>query len=169
MTDDPYISKNQISLAGEFAVLSRLALHGFDANMTLGNTKSVDILLSHPETGRMAKLEVKTHLNNRPYDSQDFGHVVGHWKLSKKNEDIIDKDLFYCFVAIRDDHHFDFYIVPSDRVAKFAREAHLYWLSRDSSRSDTDLRSFMLGERGREYPIDTPFAEDCHSRWDLLR
>jgi len=44
------ISKNQISLAGEFAVLSQLALHGFDANLTLGNTKGVDILLSNSET-----------------------------------------------------------------------------------------------------------------------
>jgi hypothetical protein len=40
------ISKNQVSLAGEFAVLSQLALRGFDANMTLGNTKGVDILVS---------------------------------------------------------------------------------------------------------------------------
>jgi len=34
------LSKNSVSLAGEFAVLSKLALHGYDANMTLGNTKN---------------------------------------------------------------------------------------------------------------------------------
>ena len=38
------ISHNQVSLAGEFAVLSQLALRGYDANLTLGNTKGVDIL-----------------------------------------------------------------------------------------------------------------------------
>ncbi len=58
------LSNNSISLAGEFAVLSQLALRGFDANMTLGNTKGVDILLSHQETGKMAKVEVKTHHRN---------------------------------------------------------------------------------------------------------
>ena len=37
---------NRTALAGEFAVLSQLALCGYDANMTLGNTKSVDILVA---------------------------------------------------------------------------------------------------------------------------
>ena len=59
------ISKNQIALAGEFAVLSQLSLHGFDANLTLGNTKGVDILVSNPETGSMKRLEVKTHTHNK--------------------------------------------------------------------------------------------------------
>jgi hypothetical protein len=42
------INSNSISLAGEFAVLSHLALRGYDANMTLGRTKGVDILVSDP-------------------------------------------------------------------------------------------------------------------------
>ena len=42
------INTNSISLAGEFAALSQLALRGYDANMTLGRTKSVDILVSNP-------------------------------------------------------------------------------------------------------------------------
>lgn len=33
------LSNNSIALAGEFAVLSQLTLYGYDANMTLGNTK----------------------------------------------------------------------------------------------------------------------------------
>jgi len=37
------IPNNSVSLAGEFAVLSQLALRGYDANMTLGHTKGVDI------------------------------------------------------------------------------------------------------------------------------
>jgi hypothetical protein len=32
------INSNSVSLAGEFAVLSQLALRGLDANMTLGRT-----------------------------------------------------------------------------------------------------------------------------------
>ena len=42
------INRNSVSLAGEFAALSQLALRGYDANMTLGRTKSVDILVSNP-------------------------------------------------------------------------------------------------------------------------
>ena len=44
------ITRNSVSLAGEFAALSQLALRGYDANMTLGRTKSVDILVSNPAT-----------------------------------------------------------------------------------------------------------------------
>ncbi len=44
-------NKNSFALAGEFAVLSELALRGYDANMTLGHTKGVDILVSNPRTG----------------------------------------------------------------------------------------------------------------------
>ena len=47
------ISPNSVSLAGEFAALSRLTLWGYDANMTLGRTKSVDILISNPSTNQL--------------------------------------------------------------------------------------------------------------------
>jgi hypothetical protein len=47
----------RLSLAGEFAVLSQLALRGKDTNLILGQ---IDILNSDPETDGMLKLEVKT-------------------------------------------------------------------------------------------------------------
>ena len=40
-------------LAGEYAVLSQLMLKGFDAGLTLGKTKSIDILAHYPETGKI--------------------------------------------------------------------------------------------------------------------
>ena len=40
-------NNNQVSLAGEFAVLSQLFFRGFDASLTLGNTKGVDISGRH--------------------------------------------------------------------------------------------------------------------------
>jgi hypothetical protein len=42
-------SNHHTSIAGEFAVLCQLALRGYDANMTVGRTKSVDILVSVPD------------------------------------------------------------------------------------------------------------------------
>jgi len=164
------ISKNQIALAGEFSVLSQLALRGYDANMTLGNTKSVDILLSHPETKTMYKLEVKTHFDNNSYTSKDFGFIESHWRMGDKHESIIDPLLFYCFVSVaKSTHSFDFYIIPSERVAKFIRESHQYWLNGDSARKDSQMRSFMLGRKGEEYRIDMPLVDDYKGRWDLLK
>src|SRR3989338_6268462 len=101
--------KARVSLAGEFAVLSQLALQGKDANMTLGNTKGVDILVSDPITGKMLKLEVKTNYRNEPRSevarSEIFGDVLNcsGWILKKGNgnyDEKKDSNLFYCFVNI---------------------------------------------------------------------
>jgi hypothetical protein len=163
------ISRNQVALAGEFAVLSQLALNGFDANLTLGNTKSVDILLSNPETGVMRRLEVKTHSHNRVYNNKDFGQVVGQWRMSDKHESIRDEDLFYCFVSIQDDsNQFEFYVVPSAVVADFVTMSHKRWLQNEAKRRDNPMRSFMLGSNEFEYPVSMPRVEEYKRRWDLL-
>lgn len=88
------INKNSISLAGEFAVLSQLALRGYDANLTLGHTKNVDILVSHPETGKMYKLEVKTnYLSSRSAGSSSklyrMGILTGRLRAYEREEDLI--------------------------------------------------------------------------------
>ncbi len=46
-------------------MLSQLALYGYDANMTLVRTKSVDILASDPKTDKFYQIEVKTKLDTR--------------------------------------------------------------------------------------------------------
>lgn len=164
------ISKNQISLAGEFAVLSQLAIHGFDANLTLGNTKGVDIILSDPDTKKMRRLEVKTHSHNRPYTSKDVGYIACQWRMSDKHEQLNDEDLFFCFVSIQDhSEQFEFYIVPSAVVRDFVTNSHRYWLSGKSSRRDNPMRTFQLGSNQHEYTKPMPMIEDYRRRWDLLK
>jgi hypothetical protein len=164
------ISKNQISLAGEFAVLSQLALRGFDANMTLGNTKGVDILVSHPETESMYRLEVKTTTNSRPYRSATFGNIVGSWRMGEKHEKNVDHKLFYCFVSIaRNTQSFDFFVVPSLVVSKFVTESHRYWLGVDPKHRDSRIRLFLLGNKDDSHPFEMPAAEDYRAKWDLLK
>ncbi|MDP3696553.1 MAG: hypothetical protein Q8R55_00805 [Candidatus Taylorbacteria bacterium] len=137
------MNKNAQSLAGEFAVLSQLALREMDANMTLGYTKNVDILVSNPKTGRMYKLEVKTS-RNKPTRTRLFGNTLD-WQMSKKHENIMDRDLFYCFVNISGEGNvFRFFVVPSTVVARYVKEQHQYYLKDKSSRKDTDRREFRL-------------------------
>src|SRR5258708_8330515 len=90
------LNKNSVSIAGEYAVLSQLAARGYDANMTLGRTKGVDILVSDPNSGRMLQLEVKT---NRGWL---YGrNTLLFWKylcdliLAENNERIRDGNIFY--------------------------------------------------------------------------
>ena len=167
------MNKNSISLAGEFAVLSQLALRGYDANMTLGQTKSVDILASDPKNLKMYKLEVKTnHRNTRPQVSKIFGKIVSGWIMNKKIESIIDPDLFYCFVNIeKQSNTFKFYIVPSKVVAKYVKEEHQLYLDvkkqENKKVADTPIRMFRIGLKDEQYAIDTPTVEQYENNWEF--
>ncbi len=165
------LNKNSVSLAGEFAVLSQLTLRGFDANMTLGHTKGVDILASDPNTGKMFKVEVKTSFAGRPSHSKLFGHTLA-WMMTEKHESISDPNLFYCFVNIeKQTNIFRFFIVPSEIVAKYVKEQHQFWLNRNSGLTkkeiDIPMRQFRIGVDEGEYQIPTPLAKDCENKWEF--
>ncbi|MDO8518287.1 MAG: hypothetical protein Q7S26_03295 [bacterium] len=177
----------QVSLAGEFAVLSQLALRGKDANMTLGNTKGVDILISDPVTGKMFKLEVKTNYRkkrrNEEANSRIFGIVLScsGWILKKKNGDYDEKknaNLFYCFVNItKETKQCRFFVVPAKVVAKYVRdEFRLYQQEKKKEgkeAKDVGMRQFRLGfceykykgEHEKKYKIETPLVEDYEDNW----
>lgn len=166
------INKNAVSLAGEFAVLSQLSLRGFDANMTLGQTKGVDILVSDPETGRMLKLEVKTdYLGARAKGGKSklFGNFVSAWVMNEKHERIVDPNLFYCFVNIADDtKRFRYFIVPSRVVATYVAKQHRIWLDADPRHSRTNaIRNFRIGMQGQRYALKTPLESQYEDNWNF--
>ena len=168
------VSANSVSLAGEFAVLSQLALRGYDANMTLGHTKSVDILVSNPVNGKMYQLEVKTNLRNADQTSESkvHGKFLSDWMMSKKHENISSPTLFYCFVNIsKNTSLFKFYIVPSKVVAEYVKEQHVLWLAEKKKEGkkvkNLDVRIFRIGIRDEKYPIATPLAEEYENNWQF--
>lgn len=170
------INKNSVSLAGEFAVLSQLALLGYDANMTLGHTKSVDILVSDPKTNKLYQLEVKTNYINdkkKPSVSKIHGKAVCDWIMSKKHEDVDVPTLFYCFVNIsKNTNLFKFYIVPSKVVARYIKEEHQLWIDEKKKEAkkvkyDTDMRLFRMGIKDEKYLIKTPTVEEYENNWDF--
>ncbi len=166
---------NAVSLAGEFAVLSQLALRGYDANITLGRTKGVDILVSHPGTKKMYRLEVKTKYRTSLKElhvSKVHGTVKGGWMMGKKHESLIDPFLFYCFVIISEAKSaFQFYIVPSRVVARYVKEQHEHWLREKKKErkkvKNTKMRVFQIGFRGNKYRVTTPLAERYENNWEF--
>ncbi len=169
-TDNLKVSPNSVALAGEFAVLSQLALRGYDANMTLGRTKNVDILVSNPK-GMMYKLEVKSNLRDireEPSNSKIFGKYISDWIMHKKQEEIIDDNLFYCFVNIGNPgNKFRFFIVHSEVVARYIKEQHQYWLKQTPQGKDGPMRLFRIGLRSEKYVIPTPAMEDYENNWSF--
>jgi hypothetical protein len=169
------INKNSVSLAGEFAVLSQLALRDYNANMTLGNTKGVDILVSDPRTNKMYQLEVKTNFKNsrnKPSVSKIHGKAVSAWIMKEENGKTENPNLFYCFVNIsKDTNSFKYYIIPSKVVAKYIREECDLWIKVKTKQGDkfkiTEMRNFRLGVADEKYPIETPIAEQYENNWDF--
>lgn len=167
------ISRNSVGIAGEHAVLSQLALHGFNAGMTLGQTKNIDILVHDPENGARYELEVKTNLEARkkPSKSPIFGRFVTDWQMTAKHENISSPSLFYCFVHINycpgnDTPTIRFFIVPSSVVSSYVRKQHALWLSDDPKRNNTDRRLFRIGLTNETpVPLPAPLASNYENNW----
>ena len=166
------IPPNSVALAGEFAALSRLALWGYDASMTLGRTKNVDILVSNPGTNQLYQLEVKTKLNRnkRPPVSKLFGRYLTDWIMNKKHESIFRPELWYCFVTIGlDSKILRYFIVPSVVVAKYVRVQHRLWLNTTPNGKDGPMRLFRIGFNGVKYKIPTPTVEQYEDNWEFKK
>lgn len=166
------ISRNSVGLAGEFAVLSHLELRGFNAGMTLGQTKSIDILVHDPESGARYELEVKTNLEARSSTSKSrlFGRFVTDWQMTAKHEKVSSANLFYCFVHINSclnaPHTFRFFIVPSPVVAIYVRQQHALWLADDPKHRDNDRRLFRIGlPNETSVRLPAPLASDYEDNW----
>jgi hypothetical protein len=150
------LDTNNVSLAGEFAVLAQLALRGYVANMTLGRAKGIDILVANPDTGRMLKIEVKTSL--KPLS----------WIMSEKHERLNDPDLFFCFVNITEDNDFRFFIVPSAVVADYLTRSHKHWADEKPSRKRASpMRIFLLCKPDETTPIPVPEMEHYANNWQF--
>lgn len=157
---DSKLQKNTISLAGEFAVLSQLALRGIDANLTLGNTKSVDILASNPATGSMFRIEVKTTKIASTKMPKNLS-----WIMGSKHEQIIDSNLYYCFVTVHlKTNSFRFFVVPSSVVADYVRLSHSHWLEKGNV-VDNAIRNFKITTDENAQEVPTPLAAKYENAW----
>lgn len=172
------ISKNSVALAGEFATLSQLTLRGFNAAMTLGHTKEIDILVHNPDSGAPFQVEVKTNLEKRrgPSNSKLFGKFVTDWQMDVKHETINRPDLFYCFVHINNnpseslEYDFRYFIIPSNVVAKYVQDQHFCWLKADPIHKDSPRRLFRIGlENDRPIEVPAPLASDWENNWKFRR
>ncbi len=141
--------------------------------MTLGRTKSVDILASDPRNGKFYQIEVKTNLDSRKKDkdtaSKLFGRIVGGWIMNEKHESIVRPNLWYCFVMIGlETKNARFFIVPSKVVADYVRAQHKLWLAEEGkSHPDISMRMFRIGRKGEAYKVTTPAVEDYEDNWQF--
>lgn len=83
-------SNHATGMAGEFFVMERLFRLGYEPALTLGNAKSIDILVYKPDDGKMKRISVKAVRSGS-----------GKWGIGK--EDFSGaKDLVFVFLRYRD-------------------------------------------------------------------
>lgn len=145
------LSKGLSGIAGEYFVAAELSRRGFMASVTLRNNEGIDIHASKWDDGKkLLAIQVKsTQKNSR------------RWPLNKKVEHNESHSFFYIFVLLKNvDERPEYFIVPSNVVAKRVREGHQAWLDtpgkQGQKHNDTDMREFA--------DIGGEFLE----RWDLL-
>lgn len=120
--------KNLVGLAGEFHVLAQLAERGIVGALTLGHTKSVDILAHNPRTAAIMKVEVKTTREGPGPAKLWHEEPAYSWSMSEKHESITDKNLVYCFVHLAGPgNQPDIFVVPARAVAKYVKWEHHTW------------------------------------------
>ena len=156
------LGKNEKSLAGEFFTVAKLFVHGYVATPTLGKTKHMDIFAVDPK-GRRILIEVKTtDEKTAKYNTKPFG-LNYEWIMDQKNEDIIEDNLFYCFVLLRElDQLPRFFIVPSKRVAEYLKWEHKQWVEvpRKKSPKETSIRTFRVGLTNSDYEIGSKYEDN---------
>jgi hypothetical protein len=96
-----------LGLAGEYAVCSELAKRNIQANLTLGNNKSIDIILVD-ENNTDTTIEVKTSNKNR--------FVTGFFQKYKTQE--TPHPDFWILVTIDKTFHTRFFILSHEELAK---------------------------------------------------
>jgi len=96
-----------LGLAGEYAVCSELAKRNIQANLTLGNKKSIDIILVD-ENNTATTIEVKTTNKNR--------FVTGFFQKYKTQE--TPHPDFWILVTIDKTFNTRFFILSHEELAK---------------------------------------------------
>lgn len=121
--------------AGEYFVAGELERHGFTAAVPMSNTKDFDILAIDRSTYKQFAIQVKTTSSKNK-----------EWTLSKKNEDISDKNVIYFFVTLNELDVPEYHIVPSEIVATTIKEGHQLWLNtpgkNGQQHNDNPIRKF---------------------------
>ena len=156
---------SKTGLAGEYYALAQLTARDYNASLTLGNTKGVDILVYNEQNKKGYKVEVKTTTNkstNAKMYKDWHPNKVYYWIMSSKHESIIEDYLVYCFVHMEDIKTLlKFFLVPSKEVAKYVREQHVFYhkIPRNKPVKDGPMRIFRID-------LDDP--KGYENNWGIL-
>lgn len=137
--------KTLIGAAGEHLVLSRLLERGILASQAPRGTRKADILVNPLDGGLPQLIQVKATL---------FTGAKLKWHMKAKHEEISDRDMFYCFVALNSDKS-SVYVIPAKLVSEAVKTAYKIWLDTPGKQGQAHNESEMRWITS-EYPYEVP-------------
>ena len=154
--------KTLVGAAGEHLVLSRLLSRGLLASQAPRGARKADVLLNPLDGGSPRLIQVKTHTSD--------GKLPG-WHMASKHEEMIDDDLFYCFVDLELNNS-SVWVVPSRVVAKIVHDVHAEWLSTPGKtgqqRNDSEMRRIKVEYGPSVKCVEPGWMNKYLEAWDLL-
>jgi hypothetical protein len=143
------LSKITSGIAGVYSAAAELSKQGYIASITLRNAKGIDIMVANENATKTIGVQVKTNQGSLDW-----------WLLSDKAEDYFADNLFYVFVNLNNGRSPDFFIVPSEIVARAVKESHSKWLASPGRK----------GQKHKDNPMREFKDKEKHylRRWDLL-
>ena len=109
-----------IGFAGQYFVAYGLSVRGMSANLTIGNTPNVDILVNSIDGLKSVSIQVKTSEN--AYRKKLYGHEGYEWRVSSAAINRHSPTFWYAFVDLQENNKTWqplVFFVPSKWVAEF--------------------------------------------------
>ncbi len=132
--------KNSRGTASQFFVAGELCRRGYVAVVTMGNTPNTDILVSNNAGTKFVHVQVKTYVPGNK------AVTVG----SKAEKLYGDRFIWILAgIPLKDSQEkFEYFIIPSDQIAKNVTECHRNWLAAEGRNGrphkDSNIRTIQL-------------------------
>ena len=139
-------NRDNISIGncGEYFVAAELERRGFTAAVPMSNTKDFDVLAISRATNKQYAIQVKT---------TSYGRYK--WMLNKKAETLRADNIFYVFVHLHELDSPEYFIIPSEVVAKEIYNGYKWWLTQTTKsgkpHKDNPLRNFTIKGEFEKY------------------
>jgi hypothetical protein len=147
--------------ASQFFIAGELCRRGYSAVVTLGNTPNVDILCSNQKGTRFAHIQVKTFVPGNRTCSVGL--------KAMKN---VGPTFFWVLGGIPppgSHRPFEYYIIPSEEMAKNVSEAHNLWLSTPGKKGQTHQDNKVSTVHLPPYKSFSGWdISSYRDRWDLI-
>ena len=154
-------NKNHRGSASQFFVAGELCRRGYVAVVTMGNTPNTDILCSNEEGTKFVHIQVKTNVPG-----------IKSVQVGKKSEKDFGKNFIWVLGGIplpNSKHEFEFYIIPSNEVAKNVTESYNIWLKTPGQKGqqhiDNKMRTILLPPHSN---VNGWNIEEYKNRWDII-